>query len=79
MSEFKRETRYAVIKLKHLTEEGRKELNAFMEKHQIPDMACVVVESDWPEYDPVWQMIQARVQGQKQEEDWALPKQGPAP
>lgn len=27
------------------------------------ELSCVVVESDWPEYEPVWGMIEARVDG----------------
>lgn len=30
---------------------------------------CVVVESDWPEYEIVWQMIEARVSGKPSEID----------
>lgn len=28
-----------------------------------PPLKCVVVESDWPEYEPVWKMISDRVDG----------------
>ena len=27
------------------------------------ELACVVVESDWPEHEVVWGMIEARVEG----------------
>jgi hypothetical protein len=30
---------------------------------------CVVIEEDWPEYEPVWQMIQDRVEGRPSERD----------
>lgn len=26
-------------------------------------MECVIVESDWPEYEPTWKAIEARVTG----------------
>ena len=73
-TEFKREQRYFVVKVKDAKEyldarqleklaeiadtisEGRK-------KGGIPDVECVVVESDWPEYEPTWKAIEARVTG----------------
>lgn len=33
-----------------------------LERNKMP-LKCVVVESDWPEYEHVWQMIAARVDG----------------
>lgn len=50
MSEFKREERYRVIKLKTGSA-----------------IDCVVVEADWPEYEIVWGMIQARMEGKPNE------------
>lgn len=32
-------------------------------------LECVVVESDWPEYEPVWAMIEARVDGKEDDPD----------
>ncbi|SDI55167.1 hypothetical protein [Pseudomonas panipatensis] len=69
MSEFKREARFIVIKRKHLSAESRvhdsleQELRVWLDKHLIPTSECVVVESDWPEYETVWAMIAARVEG----------------
>ena len=72
--QFKREQRYFVVKVKDAKEyldtrqleklaeiadtilEGR-------EKDGIPAVECVVVESDWPEYEPTWKAIEARVTG----------------
>ena len=72
--QFKREQRYFVVKVKDAKEyldtrqleklaeiadtilEGR-------EKDGIPAMECVVVESDWPEYAPTWEAIEARITG----------------
>ncbi|GBL59221.1 hypothetical protein PCLA_13f0067 [Pseudomonas citronellolis] len=75
---FKRENRYIVIKRKdlalvpvayrrHLVEP----LGSLMS--HIPHRECVVVESDWPEYETVWRMIEARVTGE------SLAQPSPAP
>ncbi|NMZ73832.1 hypothetical protein HBO32_12025 [Pseudomonas nitroreducens] len=69
MSKFKREERFIVIKRKYLTAESRfydsteQELRVWLDKHCIPTSECVVVESDWPEYETVWSMIDARIEG----------------
>jgi hypothetical protein len=73
MSEFKRELRYYVIKVadaEQFSDEAKDGLNAALYASQIvrklrdaPQLDCVVVESDWPEYGIVWDMIQARVEG----------------
>ena len=34
-----------------------------------PRLDCVVVESDWPEYEPTWRAIEARVTGAQQAPD----------
>lgn len=58
---FKREDRYIVIKRKHLVDNG----DGFVEWlerrgiKQVPQ--AVVVEGDWPEYEPVWRSIEERV------------------
>jgi hypothetical protein len=54
---FQREDRYIVIKRKHLTPEQERDAGA------LPSVSAVVVETDWPEYEAVWAMIQARVAG----------------
>jgi len=76
-NKFKRENRYLVFKIKDVEgalnkreQENLKELlmnvnnwrELLMRK---PDLKCVVIESDWPEYEPVWKMIQNRVEGNK--------------
>ena len=78
MSKFQREDRYIVIKMKDLNEACRTnidwlDLNRFnavvnavrthREKGGKPQLECVVVESDWPEYEPVWKMIEDRMNG----------------
>lgn len=64
MSEFKREERYIVVKLKHLAGLQVAPLRNFLRENRVPTLDCVVVESDWPEYEPVWQMIERRMTGQ---------------
>lgn len=62
-----RENRYVVIKLKDLdklkqTTNIRCELFALEElTSMLPERSYVVVESDWPEYEKVWKMIEDRV------------------
>ncbi|MBX8475375.1 hypothetical protein K5D38_11335 [Pseudomonas cichorii] len=68
MNNFKRENRYIVIKRKDLSAAPFAALHSFLEHLQaledlLPVRQFVVVESDWPEYEPVWQMIERRVSG----------------
>ena len=73
-NEFIREARYAVLKnadvMQCLTVSELIELRriqAKVEEHRAeigkPPLDCVVVESDWPEYEPTWRAIEARVAG----------------
>lgn len=39
------------------------ELGAIMETWNAPKRECLVIEIDWPEYEPTWAAIQARVEG----------------
>ena len=68
----KREQRYIVLKLTDvsaaLTDADTKALKAICDKvteHRVRRgaamMDCVVVESDWPEYEPTWAAIERRV------------------
>lgn len=68
MREFKREERYIVIKLSKLGE-NKPYTGAFVDysvESEIEKLTghafidCVVVESDWPEYETVWKMIEDR-------------------
>jgi len=73
MSEFKREYRYQVIKLSDLerTPLSSKQKQTLLEVIQrvhdqrVSDgkggLECVVVESDWPEYEPTWKAIEKRM------------------
>lgn len=74
MTEFKKEDRYLVVKrkdmLKTLSEYELVDLLYLAERVQFrtqKTLQCVVVESDWPEYDTVWAMIEARCTGKKTE------------
>ena len=72
--QFKREQRYFVVKVKDAKEyldahqleklaEIADTISEGREKDGIPAVECVVVESDWPEYEPTWKAIEARVTG----------------
>ena len=66
--EFQREDRYIVIKRKDLENvpaSYRKDLVdplPWLQVH-LPSRKFLVIESDWPEYEPVWAMIEARISG----------------
>jgi hypothetical protein len=71
---FGRENRYFVFKRSDHTPEAiatleylaktRDHIREMMGKQPLE---CVVVESDWPEYETVWDMIQGRVEGEQAE------------
>ena len=69
-----REHRYYVAKTKdvekYLSDEQQLSLDRFLTKIRIgrlndgkADVKTVCVDSDWPEYETVWRMIEARVDG----------------
>ena len=70
-TEFKREDHYIVFKLSDLGnslkgDEIRRLAKEYAEQRSLkgkPPLECVVVESDWPEYEPTWEAIEARVTG----------------
>ena len=73
-TEFKREERYIVFKLsdveEHFTPSEKQQLARLAEVQRVgrseagkPPPECVVVEKDWPEYEPTWKAIEARVTG----------------
>lgn len=66
MSEFKREWRYIVVKRKHITAEQEYQLMELINSFNLPEIKAAVVESDWPEYEVVWNMIETRVNGQNE-------------
>jgi hypothetical protein len=69
MSQFRREDRYVVFKRKdfagNLTPLDENKIYELAE--HLPQRRYVVVESDWPEYEMVWKMIEARVTGAEAE------------
>ena len=73
-NEFRREVRYVVLKnadimqcltINELIELRR--IQARVAEHRTaigkPRLDCVVVEVDWPEYEPTWEAIEARITG----------------
>lgn len=68
MTKFKREDRYLVLKRKDLERLDMRmqgQLNEWLSRAatELPRRNYVVVESDWPEYETVFKMIEARVTG----------------
>lgn len=73
MTDFQREDRYIVLKIKHLSEE---QLAAICQTIQDVDAVgaqsswkSVVIESDWPIYNTAWDMVQRLAEGRPQELD----------
>lgn len=69
MSDFKREDRYIVIKRSDLDKLKGPQVDSLRlllpkVSTRLPRREYVVVESDWTEYEPVWQMIERRMTGQ---------------
>lgn len=78
MTEFKREARYVVVKVKDalaaLSRSQLDLLNAcsvviedYRARNGKPPLVCVVVESDWPEYEPTWKAIEERVEQERED------------
>lgn len=81
MSEFKRERRYLVIKRKDmeiaeatLTQEAMDYFTAVCKiienvraAREKQPLKCVVIESDWPEYEIVWNLLQLRMDKEVEE------------
>ncbi|AJO79420.1 hypothetical protein [Pseudomonas sp. MRSN 12121] len=71
---FQREDRYIVIKRSDLDKlspldhdvamSNLEHVSAILFGWNVPDRKCLVIESDWPEYEPAWQMIERRMTGQ---------------
>ena len=73
-TEFKQEERYIVFKLsdveEHFTPGEKQQLARLAEVQRVgreevgkAPLECVVVESDWPEYESTWRAIEDRVTG----------------
>lgn len=61
MTEFKREERYIVFKLKDLLTPDEEILRC-IQKNSNAAVGCVVVEDDWLIYELVWDLIRATVE-----------------
>jgi len=78
MVSFSREDRYIVVKRSDLAKVvSHYQVHRFMETllrvgQHLPKRKFLVVEADWPEYEPVWRMIESRVMGIPSELDTAL-------
>ncbi len=70
-TEFQREERYVVFKVSDLGnslkgDEIRRLAREYAEQRRLKGkepLECVVVEKDWPEYEPTWKAIEARMTG----------------
>ena len=70
-TEFTREDRYIVFKMSDLGnslkgDEIRRLAREYAEQRRLKGkkpLECVVVEKDWPEYEPTWKAIETRVVG----------------
>lgn len=73
-TEFQREERYVVFKLSDVADyfypseisqlfRLSSTQQVMRERNGKPPLECVVVEKDWPEYEPTWKAIEARVTG----------------
>lgn len=72
MNQSQREIRYIVLKASDLQTAGLTEaelgllkavcakVDQFRRNAGKPALECVVVEKDWPEYEPTWQAIERR-------------------
>jgi len=71
MPKFEREDRYTVLKISDVTEalspdectaliELEEKVALYRQQEGKQPLMCVVVESDWPEYEPTWKAIEER-------------------
>jgi hypothetical protein len=79
MSDFKREIRYVVFKVKDILKHcsptqisGLEEIGQCIvigrAQEGKPPFNAVVVEQDWPEFEPTWAAIEARMTGEPGEQ-----------
>lgn len=66
-SDFQREERYIVVKIKDLPAMHVVKLRKYLKRKGLEDYLteCVVVESDWPIYDMVWHLVERLATGQR--------------
>ncbi|MCX2891697.1 hypothetical protein OO258_26065 [Pseudomonas sp. DCB_BI] len=75
---FHREDRYIVVKRSDLAKVPVAYRSALVDplfhlQAHLPQRECLVIESDWPEYEPTWAAIQAHVTGQPAPQPQAEP------
>ncbi|MCO7566396.1 hypothetical protein NJI34_28430 [Pseudomonas sp. S 311-6] len=80
---FQREDRYIVIKRSDLDKlspidrdlalSSLEHVDSIMATWDCPARKCLVIESDWPEYEPTWAAIEARVTGKPAEQHQGKP------
>ena len=75
---FHREDRYIVVKRSDLAKVPVAYRSALVDplfhiQAHLPQRECLVIESDWPEYEPTWAAIKARVTGQAAPQSQADP------
>ena len=83
-NEFMREEHYIVFKISDLGnslkgDEIRRLAREYAEQRRLKGkepLECVVVEKDWPEYEPTWEAIEARVTGAQPAPSFADAYQG---
>lgn len=63
MSDPRLEPRYFVFKISHLTDTQRRFMIEAIEGMDLPTVDCVVIEEDWPEYDPTVNLLWERING----------------
>lgn len=61
MPDSRLESRYVVIKTAYMTAAQREALRALVWEQGILTVESVVIESDWPEYTPVCDMLFGRI------------------
>lgn len=83
MSQFEREERYIVVKIRDAQAidsdepfNGYDHLRSFLKQQGIPTRESLVIEKDWPEYEPTWAAIERRVTGTVQWDGQGLPPVG---
>ncbi|WP_225785950.1 hypothetical protein [Pseudomonas sp. Marseille-P9655] len=80
---FQREDRYIVIKRSDLKKVPVNYRSALVDPmlsllSHLPHRECLVIESDWPEYEPTWAAIEARVAGKSAQQHQGEPVPLPA-
>lgn len=66
MSEFKREGRYVILKLKHMSSTKKACLGLLLSDYEEYCVDAVVVEAGWPIYEGVWDAVQRLSEGKPQ-------------